>query len=169
MGKAAPRTVIYINFHYFSWVTFFSIWKVSSMSIHLLTILRYIWRFKMTIGERLRKWRKDNKLSTTEISEKTGVSTGGMSDYENNKKLIGSKSLLALYEVYKIDINWILTGVSNDNLISNEQEQLLCYFKICDKEAQEDIIRFAKRCAISQSHDEQVASNEEKSSICKTG
>ena len=104
----------------------------------------------MTIGERLKKWRKDNGLSTSEIAEKTGLSSGGLSEYENDKKLIGSKTLLTLYEIYKIDINWILTGERDDTLLDEEQSQLLEYFKICDNDTKEDIIRFVRRCALTQ-------------------
>ena len=42
----------------------------------------------MTVGNRLKEWRIENKLKTTEIKEKTGISTGGFSDYENDKKLL---------------------------------------------------------------------------------
>lgn len=104
----------------------------------------------MTIGERLRKWRKDNGLTTSEIADKTGLSTGGLSEYENDKKLIGSKTLLALYENYRIDINYILTGERNDEILDEEQAQLIQYFKLCDKDTREDIIRFVRRCAITQ-------------------
>ena len=48
----------------------------------------------MTVGNRLKEWRIENELKTTEIKEKTGISTGGFSDYENDKKLIGSKTLI---------------------------------------------------------------------------
>lgn len=44
----------------------------------------------MTIGSRLRDWRKGNKLKTTEISEKTGISTGALSNYENDKREIAA-------------------------------------------------------------------------------
>ncbi len=104
----------------------------------------------MTIGERLRKWRKDNGLTTSEIADKTGLSTGGLSEYENDKKLIGSKTLLALYENYRIDINYILTGERNDEILDEEQAQLIQYFKLCDNDTREDIIRFVKRFAITQ-------------------
>ena len=51
----------------------------------------------MTIGERLRCWRKENKLKTTEISEKTGISTGALSNYENDKREISCNFLLKLF------------------------------------------------------------------------
>lgn len=84
----------------------------------------------MTVGNRLKEWRIENKLKTTEIKEKTGISTGGFSDYENDKKLIGSKTLITLAESYDIDINYILTGVRNTPELSLNEQELLEYFNI---------------------------------------
>lgn len=80
----------------------------------------------MTIGERLRSWRKSLSLTTLDISNSTGISKGGLSEYENDKKLIGSKTLISLYREYGIDINWILTGDKKNtlNLTKNELEAL---------------------------------------------
>lgn len=88
----------------------------------------------MTIGERLKKWRLENNLKMVEIKEKTGVSTGGLSEYENDKKLIGTKTLLSLYREFRIDINWILTGETKQEILtenqSKESQELLKYFEI---------------------------------------
>lgn len=90
----------------------------------------------MTIGERLKKWRIDNNLTTTDIKEKTGISTGGLSDYENDNKLIGSKTLLKLAENYDIDITYILTGVRKErlNLTENEKEMLEIFRLLPERE-----------------------------------
>lgn len=86
------------------------------------------------IGERLKKWRKDNKLTTTEIAKKTGISAGGLSEYENNKKLIGSKTLISLYEEYRIDIAYILTGEKQIELNENKKELLEIFDKVPERE-----------------------------------
>ncbi|WP_394925465.1 helix-turn-helix domain-containing protein [uncultured Robinsoniella sp.] len=80
-----------------------------------------------TIGERLKEWRKSNKLTMKEVCEKAEISQGGLSDCENDKILLGTKVLLSLYRTYKIDIAWILTGikgVETNNLSENEKELL---------------------------------------------
>lgn len=84
----------------------------------------------MSVGSRLKEWRIENKLKTTEIKEKTGISTGGFSDYENDKKLIGSKTLITLAEFYEIDINYILTGVRKETELTLNEQELLEYFKM---------------------------------------
>lgn len=90
----------------------------------------------MSIGERLKQWRISNNLKTTEISAKTGVSTGGLSEYENDKKLIGSKTLISLYREFDIDIGWILTGKESKelDLTENEKELLENFKELPDRE-----------------------------------
>jgi len=80
-----------------------------------------------SVGQRLKAWRKEKGLTTTEISAKTGLSTGGLSAYERDEKLIGSKSLLALWKEYNIDIAWILTGKRENELTTNEQKLVNLY------------------------------------------
>lgn len=80
-----------------------------------------------TIGQRLRAWRKEKGLSMTDISAKTGLSTGGLSAYERDEKLIGSKPLLALWSEYNLDIAWLLTGKKEGDLTPEEQELVECY------------------------------------------
>ena len=75
-----------------------------------------------TVGKRLKAWRKENNLTLTDISAKTGLSTGGLSAYERDEKLIGSKTLLALWSEYRIDIAWILTGKKDGDLTQEEQQ-----------------------------------------------
>lgn len=110
-----------------------------------------------SIGQRLKAWRKTNKLTLLEISEKTGLSTGGLSAYERDEKQIGTKSLLALWCEYEIDIAWILTGEKGTNLLSDEQ-LLIDYFRSADSRGKRTILRVAES-----------ESQELTSSTCGTG
>lgn len=80
-----------------------------------------------TIGQRLKAWRKEKGLTMTDISEKTGLSTGGLSAYERDEKVIGSKPLLALWSEFGLDIAWLLTGKKEGELSPEEQELVECY------------------------------------------
>lgn len=113
--------------------------------------------FMDSIGERLKAWRKKNELTLTEISEKTGLSTGGLSAYERNEKQIGTKSLLALWYEYHIDIAWILTGEKGKNLLPDEQ-QLIDFYRSSDSRGRRTILRTAES-----------ESRELASSVSKTG
>lgn len=80
-----------------------------------------------TIGKRLKAWRKEKGLTMTDISPKIGLSTGGLSVYERDEKLIGAKPLLSLWCEYGIDIAWILTGKETGNLTPEEQKLVDAY------------------------------------------
>jgi len=124
----------------------------------------------MTIGERLRIWRKENKITTTQLQEITGSSQAAISYYENNKREVSITYVIELYKNFNIDIIYILTGEEDKQHLTNEQEQLLQYFNICDRETKEDILRFAKRCAATQNNNEESATEDKgKSSEYKTG
>lgn len=92
-----------------------------------------------TIGKRLKHWRKEKGLTMTEISEKTGLSTGGLSAYERDEKQIGSKTLLALWREYNIDIAWILTG-KRDSDLTPEEQQLVDLYRQADERGKRSIL-----------------------------
>ena len=96
-----------------------------------------------TIGKRLKHWRKEKGLTMTEISEKTGLSTGGLSAYERDEKQIGSKTLLALWREYNIDIAWILTG-KRDSDLTPEEQQLVDLYRQADERGKRSILRTAQ-------------------------
>ncbi len=96
-----------------------------------------------TIGKRLKYWRKEKGLTMTEISEKTGLSTGGLSAYERDEKQIGSKTLLALWREYNIDIAWILTG-KKDTDLTPEEHQLIDLYRQADDRGKRSILRLAQ-------------------------
>lgn len=117
----------------------------------------------MSVGSRLKEWRIENKLKTTEIKEKTGISTGGFSDYENDKKLVGSKTLITLAEFYDIDVNYILTGVRKNAELTLNEKELLEYFKVLPDREQIKFIGRIEKIA------EKYKENNPKSSNSKIG
>ncbi|MDO4276345.1 MAG: helix-turn-helix transcriptional regulator [Eubacteriales bacterium] len=118
----------------------------------------------MSVGNRLKEWRKQNNLKMTEIKEKTGISTGGISDYENDKKLIGSKTLICLAENYNIDIHYILTGVrrEGEKLSENEKELLEQFNQMTEREQ-------IKMIGVLEEKVKEQENKLEKSSEYKTG
>lgn len=63
-----------------------------------------------SIGKRMRIWLEHEKISTTQIQKETGISSGNISEWCNDKKLPSSKALLKLYHQYKCPVGWIITG-----------------------------------------------------------
>jgi len=92
----------------------------------------------MLIGDRLRAWRKENKLSAQKVADKTNVSQSIISYYELNKSPMPSDFLLALHEAYQIDLIWLLTGKQRDSSEFTEEEiELIEKFRKCTKEGKE--------------------------------
>ena len=52
-----------------------------------------------SIGKRIKKRRKELHLTQTEIKEKTGISSGNMSDIERGNRLPAATTLAQLSEI----------------------------------------------------------------------
>ncbi|MCR1899325.1 helix-turn-helix domain-containing protein [Irregularibacter muris] len=106
-----------------------------------------------TIGKRIRYARKMNKLSLMNVKEKTGISTGNLSELENDKFAPSAHSLIAFKKLFNVSIDWLLTGeppittymdevvkeTSPPLLFNNEEEYLLQAYRILDREKRRDI------------------------------
>ncbi len=64
----------------------------------------------MTVGKRLKAWRKYSLLKLVELSKKIRVSQGSLSDLENDKSLPSATTLANLCLYSNINIYWLLTG-----------------------------------------------------------
>lgn len=105
-----------------------------------------------SIGKRIRYARKKSQLSIPEVSEKTGLSTGNLSELENDKFAPSANSLIAFRKTFNVHIDWILTGkppmvLSSDQGVYEEQSsylseterKLLQSYRALEKENQRDI------------------------------
>lgn len=83
-----------------------------------------------TIGQRIRSARKAKKLSLIEVRDLTGLSTGNLSDLENDKFAPSANTLMLLKKVLEINIDWMLTGslpkeVPSDDVVREKTPQYL--------------------------------------------
>ena len=103
-----------------------------------------------SIGKRIKKRRKELHLTQTEIKEKTGISSGNMSDIERGNRLPAATTLAQLSEILDCSIYWILTGKSpvSENLISpdigEKDQKLLSLFHEISEEDQEELLMIAQ-------------------------
>ena len=103
-----------------------------------------------SIGKRKKKRRKELHLTQTEIKEKTGISSGNMSDIERGNRLPAATTLAQLSEILDCSIDWILTGKSpvSENLISpdigEKDQKLLSLFHEISEEDQEELLMIAQ-------------------------
>jgi transcriptional regulator with XRE-family HTH domain len=106
-----------------------------------------------TIGKRIRYARKTKKLSLSDVKEKTGISTGNLSELENDKFAPSASSLIAFKQLFNVSIDWLLTGESpmapNSNEVikesqkplelSDEEKNLITAYRTLDKEAKRNV------------------------------
>ncbi len=103
-----------------------------------------------SIGKRIKKRRKELHLTQTEIKEKTGISSGNMSDIERGNRLPAATTLAQLSEILDCSIDWILTGKSpvSENLISpdigEKDQKLLSLFHEISEEDHEELLMIAQ-------------------------
>lgn len=96
----------------------------------------------MTIGIRLRQWRKENKITSNTLAAQCGFSEGALSNIENDKVLPSAKILLKLNEQYGLSIDWLLTGAHKD--IAAEQRELILIYESLAPEQKEQLMQIAR-------------------------
>lgn len=64
----------------------------------------------INIGDRLRQIRKILNLQQKDFADKVGISQGFLSELESNKKAPSHTLLIAISHVFKVNLNWLLTG-----------------------------------------------------------
>ena len=100
-----------------------------------------------SIGERIRKRRKELKLTQNQIFSQTGISSGNMSSYEQGNMLPSATAIIALSRVLHCTTDWLLTGdslISENLLSSNEELTFLRYFQQLSVEDKEEILLLMK-------------------------
>jgi len=108
-----------------------------------------------TIGKRIRYARKIKKLSLTDVKNMTGMSTGNLSELENDKFSPSSNALIAFRQLFNVSIDWILTGEppmvpssgetvneSSGVYLSDEEKKFIESYRELDKENKRDIQGF---------------------------
>jgi transcriptional regulator with XRE-family HTH domain len=96
-----------------------------------------------------------NKLTLTEVKFLTGLSTGNLSDLENDKFMPSANALISFREVFKVYIDWILTGQSPMTLpkdetvkeaqslyLTEEEKAFIETYRTIDEEKRRDIQGF---------------------------
>lgn len=94
------------------------------------------------IGKRIKTRRTELKLKQLQIKDKTGISSGNLSDIENGKKLPSAQALIALSETLQCSIDWILTGKEPGEQTPEERE-LVERFRKCSKAGKKMILDHA--------------------------
>lgn len=100
------------------------------------------------IGDRIKSRRKALNLTLKQVHEITSLSTGNLSDIENNKYAPSVMSLAPLSRVLERSIDWIITGtdfqVEDSPAFSTIEYDIISMFRDLDDRDKEDIYDFIK-------------------------
>lgn len=64
----------------------------------------------MTVGERIRALRIEQRLTIEQLAARVGVSKGFLSDVENDQRRLGSDSLLRVAQALGASVDFLLSG-----------------------------------------------------------
>lgn len=96
------------------------------------------------IGKRIKKRRKELHLTQMDIKEKTGISSGNMSDIERGNRLPAAATLVLLSEVLACSIDYLLTGKTPNQEITEQDLNFLELLHDISKDDQEELLLIAK-------------------------
>lgn len=98
----------------------------------------------LSIGKRIKQRRKALGLTQVQIQQKTGISSGNMSEIENGNKLPSTPTLISLSTILDCSIDWMLKGetlIREDEYLSDERQlQFLKGFKELSEDDKDELI-----------------------------
>lgn len=89
-------------------------------------------------GSRLRLFRKSRKITIHELSDRIGISKSTISEVERGHTKPPVNFLLAMFNLYGLNVNWVLTGegkmilkreAASTGVMDEEYNQLLYYLE----------------------------------------
>ena len=83
----------------------------------------------MKMGDRIKQTRKSKGWSQTKLAEKIGITSGGLSGLETNKKDTSKTTLIKLSEVLGVSADYLLTGKEGTNEISEQEREILDFLR----------------------------------------
>lgn len=100
----------------------------------------------MYISERLKQILEAKNMTVTEFSNVTGISYRSAMNYLNEGRDPNVDALVKIHNGLGISITWLLTGIGEvfepikqESSISNQEKELLSYYRIMPKNLQEAI------------------------------
>jgi transcriptional regulator with XRE-family HTH domain len=104
-----------------------------------------------TIGLRIKYARKMKNFTITQLKDLTGLSTGNLSDLENDKTMPSANALIQFKKALSVSIDWILTGEECDQgstkiqeLLSEKDLKLVKNYNLLSDDRKRDIDGFIK-------------------------
>lgn len=77
----------------------------------------------MTIGDNIKEIRKSRNINQSEFAKKAEISQSYLSDLENNRKNISTKTLSTLAEKFGVSVNYLTTGNKMFSDLTEDEKQ----------------------------------------------
>ena len=93
-------------------------------------------KMKRTIGERLKKARKDAKIRQGAAAEKMEMSRTTLSAIESDKRLVWAEEITKFAEMYKVSANELLYGFAEiefEAFLGNSEIRMINYSLLYDR------------------------------------
>ena len=68
----------------------------------------------MTLGEKLKSYRTNKKISQEKVAELVGVSRQAVTKWENDQTVPTSSNLITLASIYGVSVDELVTGKQTD-------------------------------------------------------
>ena len=79
----------------------------------------------MTIGNRVKKLRKERGLNQTELGDIVGLTFSGISAIESSKSNPSSDVIIKLSDFFEVSADYLLRGVETERTISEAEQEIL--------------------------------------------
>lgn len=76
----------------------------------------------MTLGEKIKKLRLDNKMTQSELAEKLYVTRQAITNYERNANMPSIDVLKNIAEIFKVDLDYLLEDKIEENKVEVKEE-----------------------------------------------
>ncbi len=80
---------------------------------------------KMSMGKRIKNLRKKKNWSQAELGEKVGMTFGGISGIEADRRDTSQAIIIKLSEIFGVTTDYILIGKEDGNSISEEEQEII--------------------------------------------
>lgn len=102
-----------------------------------------------TLGMRLRELREDMELSQLEVAEKLNCSDKMISNYELDKRSPDYRIIIKICDLFDVSADFLLGRADSpkfhhESVLSNDETQLLKYFKKLPQSYKKDVIRYCR-------------------------
>ena len=118
----------------------------------------------MKISKRIKSIREKSGLSTNKFAELLNISQPAFSRLENGKSLPRAETLIALYEKFRVDPLWLLTGQTRARIADPEALQFAEKFQRLPPESRRRIEDMVERelllASVLEEHRQKKASSE---------